>query len=122
MKTRLILAAVLAAAAAGVTLIVTHWLGTLHFLGARPTPVGTAPMYQLWSGFVPALVIVTLPVGAVTWYYHHTCHARPSCLRWGKYEAAGGMFRLCHRHHPDLAGRKPHQHGGLIGELHRRVG
>jgi hypothetical protein len=73
--------------------------------------------YGWWSGVggsVPDLAIIT---GALAWYLHHTCGDHPSCLRWGKYPAAGGLFRLCHVHHPDLQGQRPRRE--LIHRLHR---
>lgn len=72
--------------------------------------------YGWWSGFGGALQVFTLTIGAAVAWYHHTCHHSPACLRWGKYEAAGGIFKLCRRHHPDLQGVRPH--GDLIHRMH----
>jgi hypothetical protein len=60
-----------------------------------------------WMGVIPAMAL---------FYWHGTCHHSAACLRWGKYEAAGGMFKLCRHHHPDLQGSRPH--GDLIHRLH----
>ena len=73
--------------------------------------------YGMWSGFGGALQVFTLVFGGMMIYWHHTCHAHPLCLRWGKYDAAGGLFKLCHRHHPDLGGKRPTLE--LIHRLHR---
>jgi hypothetical protein len=75
------------------------------------------PIYGFWSGFGGSLLFsaaVLFPL----WYYQHTCHDSFSCLRWGRYPAAGGIFKLCHRHHPDFAGQRPHR--DLIRTLHRK--
>jgi hypothetical protein len=73
--------------------------------------------YGFWSGFAGGVRVFEWPVIIAVLYWHHTCHHGPWCLRWGKYPAAGGMFRLCHVHHPDLQGEKPHP--DLIRRLHR---
>lgn len=81
------------------------------------TGAGNEPghIYGFWSGFGGSLLfsaMVLLP----PWYYQHTCHDHFSCLRWGKHEAAGGTFKLCWRHHPDM-GERPHRK--MIAQLHR---
>ena len=95
-----------------------HPSGSLYGIGVRPTPAGTSPFYQLLSGFIPALAVIPIFVVPVTWYYHHTCHEKPSCLRWGKYEVAGGLGRKCHRHHPDLRHHPREHHGAVLDRLH----
>jgi hypothetical protein len=77
----------------------------------------THPTYGFWSGFGGTLIF-SAAVLWPPWYYQHTCHDHFSCLRWGKYEAAGGIFKLCHRHHPDFAGKRPRRE--LIHALHRK--
>lgn len=71
--------------------------------------------YGFHSGIGGAAYIGVLPAIALV-YYHHTCHDSPWCLRWGRYPAAGGLFRLCRRHHPDLRGSRPHRE--LIHRMH----
>lgn len=72
--------------------------------------------YGFWSGFAGATrTLEYFAIGLVI-YWHRTCHYSPACLRWGKYPAAGGMFKLCHHHHPDLAGVRPGH--DLIHRLH----
>jgi hypothetical protein len=89
-----------------------HWLVVIS--GARDEAGG---WYGLWSGFGGALPDVMIVAAITGWWVHHTCHASPRCLRWGKYLAAAGTFRLCRHHHPDMAGQKPHAE--LIHRLHR---
>lgn len=71
--------------------------------------------YGFHSGIGGAAYVSVVPAMAF-FYIHHTCHDSWRCLRWGKYEAAGGIFRLCRRHHPDLAGQRPRRE--LIRQLH----
>ena len=86
---------------------------TFVLLGSRAEGAG---WYGAWSGFFGAIQ-PTLAGTAVLIWWHHTCHHSPWCLRWGKYEAAGGIFRLCAVHHPDMQGTRPHR--DLIHRLHR---
>lgn len=72
--------------------------------------------YGFWSGFGGATRdLEYFFIGAAV-YWHNTCHHSRSCLRWGKYPAAGGLFKLCHKHHPDLGERPDHE---MINRLHR---
>lgn len=73
--------------------------------------------YGYWSGQAGGLRVFEWPVIIGLLYWHHTCHESPWCLRWGKYPAAGGLFKLCAFHHPDLQGARPHH--DLIRRLHR---
>jgi hypothetical protein len=72
--------------------------------------------YGFWSGFAGGVRVFEWPVILGVLYWHHTCHDSPRCLRWGKYPAAGGLFKLCRCHHPDLQGQRPHRE--LIRRLH----
>lgn len=81
-------------------------------LGSRDEAGG---WYGFNSGAGGAFYMSVVPASLVFWY-QHTCHDSPRCLRWGKYPAAGGIFRLCRRHHPDLQGQRPHRE--LIRRLH----
>ena len=92
-----------------------HWLIHAYFAvtGADNEP-GKA--YGFWSGFggsVPDVLIIT---GLGAWYWQHTCHQR-RCWRVGRHPAAGGTFKLCRRHHPDLMGQRPTLE--LMHRLHR---
>lgn len=83
-----------------------------YLTGAAAEPGKT---YGFWSGFGGTLIFSAM-VLFPPWYYRHTCHHSISCLRWGKYEAAGGIFKLCHVHHPDMNGERPHH--DMIHRLH----
>lgn len=71
--------------------------GLLWFLGVYPVPSGTSAMYQLWSGFIPALAIASLVGGLYRHFRHINCHVH-RCWRLGRYEA--GPYKVCARHHP----------------------
>lgn len=73
--------------------------------------------YGFWSGFAGGVRVFEWVVIGGLVYYHHTCHDHPGCLRLGKYPAAGGLFKLCRHHHPDLRGERPSR--DLIDRLHR---
>lgn len=75
----------------------------------------TGRTYGFWSGF-GGTVLFSAMILAPPWYLQHTCHSAWWCLRWGHYEAAGGVFKVCRFHHPDLQGQRPH--GELIKRLH----
>jgi hypothetical protein len=91
-----------------------HWI--VHFLGVDyGVAYGHWVWYNFWSG-VAGSFLIGMSVFLVTWYLNHTCHDSWRCLRFGRYEAAGGIFKLCRHHHPDLRGQRPH--GELIERLH----
>jgi len=72
--------------------------------------------YGFWSGFAGGVrVFEWFIIGGLFWW-HNSCHHSRWCLRWGRYPAAGGVFRLCRHHHPDLNGAHPHPE--LIRRLH----
>jgi hypothetical protein len=82
--------------------IEAHPWGWLYGLGVHPYPASSSTpwSYQLWSGIVPSLTVVTLIGAVVGMYRAHTCHV-DVCWRLAKYPAAGGQYRVCRRHHPD---------------------
>lgn len=96
-------------------LIILYWPHVRNELfvlsGARDEAGG---WYGFHSGIGGAAYVSVIPAGAVL-YWHSTCHASPWCLRHGKYEAAGGMFKLCQYHHPDM---KDHV-GSRLELIHR---
>jgi hypothetical protein len=77
--------------------IAVHPWGWLYGLGVHPYPESSSTpwTYQLWSGFLPALTVVTL-LGSVASLYHlHNC-AAGGCWRIGKHKVAGTPW--CTRH------------------------
>ncbi|HEV2172900.1 MAG TPA: hypothetical protein VGR71_05000 [Nitrospira sp.] len=98
-------------------MLATLWHAIVHFLGVDyGVAYGHWIWYNFWSGWAGSFFVGILSYFFL-FYWHHTCHGSVTCLRWGKYEAAGGLFKLCYRHHPDLAGKRPHHE--LIHRLHR---
>ena len=92
--------------------LIQHWLAT--HTGSLNTP-GTPPIYYFWSG-VAGSFLVNIITFLLIFYVHNTCHDSRRCLRWAKYPAAGGVFKLCRHHHPDLKGERPHRE--LIRRMH----
>lgn len=115
---RIVRPVVFVAAGAVVCLVLWYWPQvrdeTFVLLGNRNEAGGWEGFWSGFGGSFPDIAVIT---GALAWYLHHTCGDHPACLRWGKYPAAGGLFRLCHVHHPDLQGQRPHRE--LIHRLHR---
>lgn len=92
------------------------WYAIVHFLGVDyGVAYGHWIWYNFWSGVAGSFLVGALVFGT-TWYLSHTCHSSWRCLRLGRYEAAGGIFKLCRHHHPDLRGQRPHRE--LIERLH----
>ena len=77
----------------------------LTFLYVHFGIAGTGPWYGFWSGIAGSF-LVNVVTFLLVFYVHHTCHDHAWCLRWGKYPAAGGTFRLCRKHHPDMRGHQ----------------
>lgn len=95
-------------------MFIVHWV--VHFLGVDyGVEYGHWVWYNFWSDVAGSFIIGML-VWLGTYYIHHTCHDNTMCFRWGKYEAANGIFKLCWKHHPDMA-VKPHRE--LIARLHK---
>lgn len=69
--------------------------------------------YGFWSGFGGTLLFSAL-VLFPPWYYQHSCHHDVMCLRWGRYPVAGGLAKVCRKHHPDIDESRP-----IHEELHR---
>jgi hypothetical protein len=93
------------------------WHLLVHLMGVDyGLPYGHWGWYNFWSGIAGSFIIAV-----VAWFFgyyiHHTCQDHPWCLRWGKYEAAGGLFKVCHKHHPKMAGQRPHR--AMIARLHK---
>lgn len=77
--------------------IQAHPWGWLYGLGVHPYPASSSTpwTYQMWSGIVPALTIMTL-FGSLGGAYHlHNCRA-DKCWRIGRHRVAGVPW--CDRH------------------------
>jgi hypothetical protein len=78
------------------------WCGLYHPYGLRfamgiwPVPQGTPWTYQLESGFVPALTVLTLLSAVGSLYHLHNCH-QDGCWRFGKHRVNGTPY--CQHHH-----------------------
>lgn len=76
----------------------------------------TGTHYCYWSGFGSVFPWSPLTLtGIFGWiamqYKVHNCHDPEGWLPWGcwrigTHQAAGGVYKLCHKHHPDLMGKK----------------
>lgn len=93
--------AALAVVITAVWSVFEHPWGWLYGIGVHPYPAsGSTPWtYQMWSGIIPALTVLTL-FGAVIQHYRAiNCHVH-RCWRIGRFEVAGGQYKVCRRHHP----------------------
>lgn len=82
-----------------IVLIVLHPYGFETGIGIYPAPAGTAWQYQLWSGFLPSLAIVSIFTGVGAHLKMLNCHVH-RCWRIGKFPVADGQFKVCRRHSP----------------------
>jgi hypothetical protein len=73
-----------------------HYLGYRFAIGTWPVPQGTPWTYQLWSGFIPALTIVTLLGSVISLYHVHNCH-HDGCWRIGKHRISGTPWCTHHQ-------------------------
>ena len=67
-----------------------HPWGWLYAVGVHPYPASSSTpwTYQMWSGIIPALTIVSL-LGSLGAAYHlHNCH-EDGCWRLGKHRVSG---------------------------------
>jgi hypothetical protein len=85
-----------------VGLMAWHPWSAAFAIGVHPYPAGTPWTYQLWSGFIPSLAIVSIIGGIASHFRMINCHVH-GCWRMGRFELAGGQFKVCHKHspHPD---------------------
>lgn len=75
-------------AVAAIWSMAAHWPGWRFGMGIWPVPAGTPWTYQLESGFVPALTVLSL-LGAIVGSWHlHNCH-HGGCWRIGKHKIRG---------------------------------
>lgn len=93
-------------------MIITLWHLAVHVMGADGgAPPGSKGygrfnFYYFDSGFGNGSLWITFILVLIPVWYHHKCHVR-HCWRWGRFLVAGGQYRVCHHHHPDLAGGAP---------------
>lgn len=74
-----------------------HWL--IYFIGVRPrTPAGA---YNFWSGFGSDIGEVAIIGGLIQIARHANCHVQ-GCWRFGHHQVAGGQYKVCKVHHPDI--------------------
>ena len=85
--------------------IAWHPLGWLFALGLHPYPAGTPWTYQLESGFLPSLTVMTVLTAIITAIRTSNCHVH-RCWRIGRYPVAGGQYKVCRHHHPDATVRQ----------------
>lgn len=78
--------------------IAAHPWGWLYGIGVHPYPQSSSTpwSYQLLSGFVPALAVLTL-LGSVTALWRHVNCAQEHCWHLGRHKVAGTPW--CDRHH-----------------------
>lgn len=65
-------------------------------IGTWPVPQGTPWTYQLLSGFIAALAVLSLLGAALGLWHHVNCH-EPRCWRLGRHKVSGTPW--CDRHH-----------------------
>jgi hypothetical protein len=83
------------------------WYFLVHVTGEDyGAPYGHWVWYNFYSGFGASYPYLLLSAGLL-FYWHHTCQGKPACLRWAKYRAANGQFKVCYKHHPDFSGKRP---------------
>lgn len=73
-----------------------HPYGDRFAIGIWPVPPGTPWTYQLESGFIPALTVLTL-LGALASMWHvHNCHYE-TCWKLGKHRINGTPWCSGHK-------------------------
>lgn len=78
-----------------------HWITILlHWAGVEPRTPSTT--YNFWSGIGSDIGEATLIGAIVAMARHKACHVR-GCWRLGKHPVADGLYKVCAKHHPDVA-------------------
>lgn len=96
-----------------------HPWGFLYALGVHPYPGPQTPWtYQMWSGIIPALSIVTIFGGVTGFFRHKNCHV-DGCWRMGRFPA--GQYTVCKPHHRQIVGVPTVEHITRHHVLHRRA-
>lgn len=87
----------------------SFWHFLVHIMGADGGALPGTHLYGKWnwfyfdSGFGNGSWLLTIGIVALPVYFHKQCHVH-KCYRIGRYPIAGGQYKVCRRHHPDLAG------------------
>lgn len=79
-----------------------HWMS--YETGSLNTP-GTPPNYNYWSGFGSVFpweagLFLAVAHGISVHYRMNNCHV-DRCPWLGRYQVAGGHYKVCRRHHPE---------------------
>jgi hypothetical protein len=79
-----------------------------HVLGLD----GPSYWSAFWGGFGSCISEFSIPVAAVAFWYHHTCHVSDPrfCWRWAAHPVEGTPFRACRRHHPAVPEKVTAEH------------
>jgi hypothetical protein len=114
---RALVRAVWIAPAAGLAWdMAAHWLGWRFAMGDWPVPDGTPWTYQLESGFIPALTVLSLLTAILGTYHLHNCHSA-RCWRLGKHRINGSPW--CSRHEDE--GRQAHAAEATLADVCERL-
>lgn len=99
--------------------MVAHGWGWLYGLGVHPYPESSSTpwTYQLLSGLVPALTVLSLLTFLATAFRHLNCHTA-GCYRLGKFPVVGGQFKVCRKHHREITGHPDKLTVDALRELH----
>lgn len=112
----------LVAAVAGIAAwsIAFHPWAWLYGLGVHPYPAssGTPWTYQLWSGFMPALTVLTLFGSVLSLWRLHNCH-HEGCWRLGKHKIDGTPW--CSRHQERIRLTETVDLAAVAGRLDRII-
>jgi len=96
-RLKLLATAVLAVLCAAAWSMCAHPWGWLYGIGVHPYPGPQTPWtYQLLSGFLPALTVLSVVTLLVGGWHHVNCH-QDGCYRIGKHKIDGTPW--CNAHH-----------------------
>jgi hypothetical protein len=93
---------------------IAHPWGWLFAIGVHPYPAGTPWTYQLLSGFVASMAVLSVLAALYGWYRSANCKWE-RCPRIGHFKDSRGV-PWCWKHHPDHEGQKPT--GAFLHRLH----
>lgn len=78
------------------------WHFFVHVTGEDfGTSYGKWVWYNFWSGIAGSFIVAVFASGAI-WWKAYSCHRAWWCFRHGAHPAAGGAYKLCWKHHPDI--------------------